>query len=195
MNVVQPIRDPAVVDAIRDYLKLTSLRNYIFFSLGVYSGLRVSDLLSLQVSAVRGQTHISILEAKTAHTRRAKKKRRFIIHPELLPDLRRYIEGMNDEDYLFPSRQRKRHNGMKGEPFDRSTAYKMLQDVAQRFELKDIGTHTMRKTWGYHLYMRDPRNLALLMEMFGHSDTAITLRYLGLTQDAMDDAIRRLSYT
>lgn len=194
MNAVQPIKDPAVVDAIRNYLKNTNERNYIFFSLGVYSGLRVSDLLSLKVSAVRDQFYIELLEQKTANTRKRKKKKKFIIHPSLLPDLSRYIEGMEDDEYLFPSRQRKR-TGKGGEPFDRSTAYKMLKDVAKRFGLKDIGTHTMRKTWGYRLYKDDPENLALLMDMFGHSETSITLRYLGLTQEAMDEAIKRLSYT
>lgn len=193
MNAVQPIKDPAVVDAIRNYLKNTSERNYIFFSLGIFSGLRVSDLLSLKVSAVRDQIYIELLEQKTANTRKRKKKKKFIIHPSLLPDLSRYIEGMEDDEYLFPSRQRKR-TGKGGEPFDRSTAYKMLKDVAKRYGLKDIGTHTMRKTWGYRLYKDDPENLALLMDMFGHSETSTTLRYLGLTQEAMDDAIKRLSY-
>lgn len=195
MNVVQPIRDKKVVEGIREYLRLRSERNYIFFSLGVYSGLRVSDLLNLQVGTVRGKTHIELLEQKTMNTRKKKKKKRFIIHPNLAADLARYVENMADHEYLFPSRQRKKLSGAKGEPFRRSTAYKMLNGAARQFGLTEIGCHTMRKTWGYHLYLDDPTNLALLMDMFGHSDQTTTLRYLGLTQDVIDLAIRRLSYT
>lgn len=185
MNFVQPIRDPNVIEAIKQYLKLRSMRNYLFFCFGIYSGLRVSDLRMLRVGMVRG-THINILEKKN------KNKKRFIIHPKIKKDLDNYILGKNDDEYLFASRQIKTKSRLRGQPIDRSTAYKMLNDVARHFDLKEIGTHTMRKTWGYHLYKQDPQNLALLMDMFGHSDPTITLRYIGITQDMMDAAIIRL---
>lgn len=185
MNYVQPIRDPKVIEAIKQYLRLRSMRNYLFFCFGIYSGLRVSDLRSLKVHMVRG-THVKLREQKN------KNLKRFIIHPEIRDDLDRYIEGKKDYEYLFPSRQIKTKSRLRGQPFDRSTAYKMLNQAAKHFELTDIGTHTMRKTWGYHLYMQDPRNLALLMDMFGHSDPSVTLRYIGITQDMMDAAILRL---
>ena len=186
MNFVQPIRDPKVVEAIKKYLKLRSLRNYLFFCFGIYSGLRVSDLLTLRVGMVR-DTHVKLTEKKN------KNRKRFIVHPAIKEDLERYIADMDDDDYLFPSRQIKTKSRLREQPIDRSTAYRMLNDAARQFELEEIGTHTMRKTWGYHLYSQDPRNLVLLMEMYNHSDTAITLRYIGVTQDMMDAAIIRLS--
>lgn len=186
MNFVQPIRNPDMIEAIKRYLKIRSLRNYLFFCIGIYSGLRVSDLLTLRVSTVRGKTHINVLESKT------KSKKRFIIHPSIAEDLKLYIYDKKDHEYLFPSRQIKSKSRLRGQPIDRSTAYRMLNDVADHFELNEIGTHTMRKTWGYHLYKQDPRSLALLMEMFNHSDPTITLRYIGMTQDMMDAAILKL---
>lgn len=72
--------------------------------------------------------------------------------------------GMDDNDYLFPSGQKKRKTGVTKDPFDRSTAYKMLNDVARVFDIKEMDCHTLRKTWGYHLYNDDPKSLALLME-------------------------------
>lgn len=185
MNFVQPIRDTEVIEGIKQYLKSRSLRNYLFFCFGIYSGLRVSDLRSLKVGMVKG-THVIIQEQKN------KNKKKFLIHPSIRKELDRYIAGKRDEEYLFPSRQIKKKTRLRGQPFDRSTAYKMLNDAAREFGLTEIGTHTMRKTWGYHLYSQDPRNLALLMEMFGHSKETITLRYIGVTQDMMDAAILRL---
>jgi integrase len=186
MNFVQPIRDPKVIEAVKQYLKLRSLRNYLFFCFGIYSGLRVSDLRKLRVGMVRGSTHIQIQEQKN------KNKKRFIIHPNIRYDLEIYIKGKKDEDFLFPSRQIKKKSRLRAQPIDRSTAYKMLNDVARHFGLREIGCHTMRKTWGYHLYKQNPHNLALLMDMFGHSKSEITLRYIGINQDLMDAAIVRL---
>ncbi|MFD2442920.1 tyrosine-type recombinase/integrase [Bacillus sp. CGMCC 1.16607] len=188
MNFVQPIRDPKVIEAVKQYFKLRSMRNYLFFCFGIYSGLRVSDLRMLRVGMVRGTTHINLLEKKN------KNKKLFIIHPSIMGDLEKYIAGKMDNEYLFPSRQIKTKNRLKGEPIDRSTAYKILNDAARHFGLKDIGCHTMRKTWGYHLYKQDPHNLALLMDMFGHSKSEVTLRYIGINQEWMDAAIVGLPY-
>ncbi|WP_274362741.1 tyrosine-type recombinase/integrase [Paenibacillus thermotolerans] len=188
MNFVQPIRDPEIIEGIQHYLKLRSIRNYLFFTMGIYSGLRVSDLRQLRAGMVRGKTHVYIREKKT------KKEKRFIIHPAIRPELERYIEKLNDNDYLFPSRQIKKKSKLRKQPLDRSSAYKMLNKAARQFGLTEIGTHTMRKTWGYHLYMKDRRNLALLMEMFNHDQETTTLRYIGFTQDMMDAAILELSY-
>ena len=186
MNFVQPIRDPQLVEAIMRYFRNRSIRDYLFIGLGFYSGLRVSDLRTLRAGMCRG-THIEIYESKT------KKRKRFIIHPDIRDELHKYIANMNDDEYIFASRQKKR-NGVPGLPISRSRAYQILNKAAKHFGLVDIGCHTMRKTWGYHLYRQDPRNLALLMKMFNHTSETVTLRYLGITQDMMDDAIVRLKY-
>ncbi|WP_416149486.1 tyrosine-type recombinase/integrase [Salipaludibacillus sp. HK11] len=185
MNFVQPIRDPYIIEGIKEYLKLRSMRNYLFFCFGIYSGLRVSDLCKLRVSMVKG-THINIKEQKNGN------KKKFIIHPKIRQDLENYIEGRRDDEFLFASRQIKKKSQLRGQPIDRSTAYKMLNDAAREFGLKEIGCHTMRKTWGYFLYRQDPNNIALLMQSFGHSKSSTTLLYIGLTQDMLDEAIVRL---
>lgn len=68
-------------------------------------------------------------------------------------------------------------------------AYKILREAADYVSLDGIGTHTLRKTFGYHFYQqyKDP---ALLQEIFNHSSEEITLRYIGVNQDMMDRAIR-----
>lgn len=185
MKKVQPIRDERIIDGMKHYFRIRSLRNYLFFCIGIYSGLRVSDLCMLRVEEVRG-SHVSLTEKKNKHAKR------FIIHPSIREDLDRYISGMSDGDYLFASRQRKKVSRIKYQPIDRTTAYRFLNEAAREFGLKEIGCHTLRKTWAYRLYMQDPKNLALLMDMFGHSDPRETLDYIGLTQDMMDKAIMSL---
>lgn len=50
---------------------MSSYRNFVLFEIGINTGLRVSDLLSLKAKDVRGKLHLNITEAK------AKKKRNF----------------------------------------------------------------------------------------------------------------------
>lgn len=70
-------------------------------------------------------------------------------------------------------------------------AYKILSGAAAEFGLDEIGTHTLRKTYGYHMYMQT-KNIALVMEIFNHSSEKVTLRYIGgVNQDAMEKAMTR----
>ncbi|CAM3707109.1 tyrosine-type recombinase/integrase [Cohnella lubricantis] len=200
MKFVQPIRDKALIVQIKNYLKVRSFRDYLMFSMGIHSGLRISDLLNLQVWQVRGQLHVTFVAEKTKNRRRKRRKeKKFIIHPDYREDLEVYIRDMPDDAYLFASRQRKR-DGKSGLPICRETAWKMLSKAAKHFDLQEIGCHSLRKTWGYHMIMGSPPEemnyvMALLMEAFGHETQEETLRYLGLTQDTLDRMILRLSFT
>ena len=80
MNTVQPIRDMNTVMDIARYLKQNNERDYVMFTIGIYSGLRVSDILKLRVKDVRGKDYIAMREKKT------KKEKRFIINKNLTPE-------------------------------------------------------------------------------------------------------------
>ena len=177
MNFVQPIRDPEQIQQLKGYFKEKSLRNYILFIMGINTGLRISDILKLKVGDLNG-SHISMREMKTG------KQKRIHITAALRRELKWYIEDMEDYEYIIKSRQG------KNQPIGRSMAYKVLSTTAAKFGLEEIGTHTLRKTFGYHMYMQT-KNIALLMEIFNHSSERVTLRYIGVNQDAMDKAMTR----
>ncbi|MEC5308779.1 site-specific integrase [Bacillus thuringiensis] len=177
MNFVQPIRDPEQIQQIKEYLKEKNARNYILFVMGINTGLRVSDILKLKVGDVQG-SHISMREMKTG------KQKRIQITSSLKRELKWFNEGREFEEYLLKSRKGKNH------PIGCSMAYKILKSTAAEFGLDKIGTHTLRKTYGYHMYMQT-KNIALLMEIFNHSSEKVTLRYIGVNQDAMDKEMNR----
>ena len=52
MYFVEPIRNPDMIKAIERHLKEKNERNYILFLIGIYCGLRISDILQLRVSSV-----------------------------------------------------------------------------------------------------------------------------------------------
>jgi len=49
-----------------------------------------------------------------------------------------------------------------------------------------IGTHTLRKTFGYWAY-KDGKDLSLIQKLLNHASPAVTLAYIGITQDELDD--------
>lgn len=185
MKFVQPIRDPQKIEAVKEYLNLRSERNYILFVLGINTGLRIGDILQLKVSHIKG-SHIDIVEQKTGKSKTVK------INQALRDALDIYIQGKPDNEYLFRSRYRKHKTGVLEDPIDSSMAYKMLRNAGLACGIVDIGTHSLRKTYGYHIY-RKKRNVALLMDMFNHSHPSITLRYIGINQDTQDEAVDDLN--
>ena len=178
MNHVQPIRDISKIEEMKNILKRKNYRDYFLFMFGINSGLRISDILRLRVKDVKGQIHISLKEKKTGKAKRLK------INNSLQNEIAQYIKGMNDDDYLFPSR-----NGQGVKPtITRVRAYMILNEAARVAGISEVGTHTLRKTFGYHFYQKT-KDVALLQEIFNHSAPSITLRYIGINQDIIDSAI------
>ena len=65
MNTVEPIRDVGDIEKMKSYLLASNYRDYLLFVLGINTGLRISDLLKLKVSDIRGKFHIVVTEKKT----------------------------------------------------------------------------------------------------------------------------------
>ncbi|WP_016991701.1 site-specific integrase [Lysinibacillus boronitolerans] len=182
MKVVQPIRDLDLIKEIAQFLKEKNERDYVLFAIGIYTGLRIADMLKLKVADVKDKTHIEIHEGKT------KKLKRIKLSPDLNRILKGYIAGKEDKEYLFKSRQG------NGGPISRERAYAILKEAANEFRLKNIGCHSMRKTFGYFMYESTGHDVALLQELFNHSSPEITLRYIGINQDSHDKAIDTLKF-
>lgn len=178
MKYVQPIRDKKKIALMKTLLKEKDEKYYIMFLIGINVGLRISDILQLKVSDVYHTTHINIRETKTH------KAKRFLINTQMQYEFEKYIEshGLNDDDYLIQSR--------KGEnqPLQRNRAYVVLNEIASEIGLEEIGTHSLRKTFGYWHY-EQYKDVALLQHIFNHSSAAITLRYIGINQDKMDNSV------
>ena len=86
---------------------------------------------------------------------------------------------LSGKDYLFGSK--------KGGHITRVQAYKILREAAEAVGIQQFGTHSMRKTWGYHSYLASKHNIGLIMDMFSHSSEQISLRYIGINQEQKDE--------
>ena len=175
MNFVQPVRNLEKVDKMKEFLRNKSERDYIMFVLGITVGLRISDILSLKKEDLL-KTHIDIVEKKT------RKRKRVKIPGYIKKELFAYVNQLTDGSYVILSRQG------TNKPIDRSTAYRILREAADHVNLKEIGTHTLRKTFGYHYY-KQTKDVAMLQELFNHTDQSTTLKYIGINQDLIDEAM------
>ena len=150
-------------------------RNYMLFYIGINVGLRISDILSLKNYNFNGE-HINITEKKT------KKERKIPILPKVRKRIDSYITKNKITGYMFQNKN--------NEKLSRHTAYRIMKKIQKRFSLEDLGTHTLRKTFGFHFYDRT-NDIATLMIIFNHSSEAITLKYLGIQQDLIDKKMKK----
>lgn len=178
MNTVEPIRDIEKIEQIKVYLRSRSQRNFIMFLLGINSGLRISDILVLKVSDVKNRDFVILSEKKT------RKDKKFLLNETLKHELKGFIAFKEDDEYLFSGKR------AGDKPLDRTTAYKIINEAARAVGIKDrIGTHTLRKTFGYHFYQKT-KDVALLQYLFNHSSPSVTLGYIGINQDVADKALK-----
>lgn len=176
MSVVLPIKSLAKLKEFKHYFRQRSARDELMFLIGICTGLRLGDILRLRVRDVQG-TYIAIKQQKTG------KRKYLYIRPELKRTLRDYCRGKDGQEFLIVSRRG------NNKPIGRSMGYKILRQAGEQLGVEHVGSHSMRKTFGWHLY-RQTKDVALLMEIFGHANQGITMRYLGILQDEIDKAIR-----
>lgn len=189
MNTVEPIRDIKKINAMKKILKSDSLRNYLLFVTGINTGLRISDLLKLRVYDVLDNNG-NIKDSITIREKKTGKEKKFAINKSVAHALQEYFDELKRTDkdlFLFKSR--------KGEnsPISRIQAYEILNKVAKDIGINDeIGTHTLRKTFGYHARMNGTP-IEVLQKIFNHSAPSITMRYIGITKDELENVYLSLN--
>ncbi len=181
MECVEPIRSKEQINAIKHYLKNHNLRNYLLFVLGINSGLRISDLLSLKVDDVKEIDRIILRERKTG------KSKDFPLSDACKDAIEEYLKDTNiGNNWLFKSKKGDR-------PITRIQAYRVINKAARMIGIKEaIGTHTLRKTFGYWAY-KNGADITQIQKLLNHSTPNITLAYIGITKESLDNIYKNLN--
>lgn len=178
-------------------------RDNMLFIVGINFGLRVSDLLTLRFSHLiddqfRFKTTFPILEKKTKNTRKVQKNRYITINDAVVDAVTLYLENTDNvrlSDYMFRGESNRCGNDNK--PMHRNSVERILKEVGTALGIEaHMATHTLRKTFAYHQMLmsnNDPRKLLLLQKMFGHSTSAQTLDYIGITGEEIEAAYMELN--
>ena len=169
------------VKRLLSILKIKNERDYILALFGFYSGLRISDILPLKVIDLKGKTHIRVIEEKREY------KRDVVIPKKVKKEVDKYIEDKDPNEFIFKSRQG------YNRPISSTQAYRILNNAAEEAGIKvNIGTHSLRKSFAYHLYKKT--DIVYVQNVLGHSDISTTKRYLGIDLDEINLAISKLGF-
>jgi|TARA_R100000049_G_C1951706_1_gene100058 integrase len=183
---VQPIKDNKQVHKMLKILDDQNPRNALLFRVGLNTILRIQDILNIKVKHIfhpdgsfRG--YLSIFENKTKnHRRRIMKNVK--LNSLIRQELKKHVElfELDQDDFIFFSM----HN--PDNPLDRVQAWKILKTASREAGIKNFGTHSMRKTLAWNIYTQT-KDLALVMIMLNHKSPSVTMRYLGITQESIDN--------
>ncbi len=149
------------------------------FTIGINTNLRASDLLRLkagQVKDLKAGDTVEIREKKTGKARRITLNKTCINAIKSLLATKAY----QDDDYLFQSQRR--------HVLTVPSVHKLVKSWCSEINLKgNYGSHTLRKTWGYHQRVTFGVDLPRLMVCFNHSTQRQTLDYLCIQPEEIKD--------
>ena len=180
---VDPIKDLKDIKAIKKQLRHDSPRDYCLFVLGINTNLRAGDLLSIKVSQVQDLepgSEVVLKEKKTGKVRR-------ITMNESAVEAIRYLlnaPSFKDTGSLF--------TGQRG-TLTVPSVNRLVKGWCSAINLKgNYGSHTLRKTFGYHQRVQLNTSIPELMVMFNHSSQRQTLDYLCIQSEEIKDAYMKL---
>lgn len=108
----RPIKITDQVLDIQDYLKYKNERDYVLFILGITTGYRTGDLVTLKARDIREaikKSEFTIFEGKKKNSKNIREKNRNPRSVEIIPKvaklLKDYIKDMKDYEYIFKSRK------------------------------------------------------------------------------------------
>jgi integrase len=174
---VDPIRKRKDIESIKKLLG-DDPRNSALFTIGINTNLRASDLLRIRVGQVRDLKpgdEIELKEKKTGKSRRITLNKACVQAIQRLLASRPYA----DDDLLF--------TGQRG-PLTVPSVHRLVKGWCRAINLKgNYGSHSLRKTWGYHQRVTFGVDIPRLMVCFNHSTQRQTLDYLCIQPEEIKD--------
>lgn len=198
-NPILPPELPQVYEALAAF----PLRDQTLVTLGLNTGFRVTELLSLDVGHVWEGDHVrSHIRVTRAKLKGGKGRRKKTITSRTVPlnetaalSLQKYLFArfgsgpMKLDEPLFPSR-------MHGKRINRCRANVIVHEVLRRAGFKNLdayGTHSMRKSFCQAIYRITNHDLNMTRAVMGHSNVSTTQKYLFVDETEMQNAVLGLS--
>lgn len=194
-QVVLPIKDDQVLKDVQNTLLnnfKAGRRNLTIFQVGKATLLRVSDVLRLKQIDVFDD-YGAIKQNAYIHDKKTGKRNVLYLKP-VQNDLAIYQQWLRRNKYygntewLFPSITRPQKH------IDERQFYNVMSKVGDLLDIPYLGTHTMRKTGAYRVYIQSNYNIGLVMRLLNHSSEAMTLAYLGLDQTSREQMLDQIDF-
>ena len=186
--------DEEVREVSRSFWGEHARRDKALFLLGVRSGFRISELLSLRLRDVwQAGRLVDRVAIERRHMKKKLEGRTVLLHPEAKAALADWLQELGNwreplpETYVFQSR--------KGDnsPITRVQAYRILHEACDSCEMTGkLGTHSMRKTFANKVYDALDNDLVKTQRALGHRNVNSTVQYLSFREEEIDEAILSL---
>ena len=182
---VEPIRDPAKLRKIERMLA-ENPRNYALFVVGCNTALRASDLVNIRIGDVRHLQPGDSWTVREIKTRRFRKDRRITLNKKAHRAVQALLDTLPEERRadtmpLFQSLR-------GGAKLTVGHVHKLVKSWCRQVKLPgNYGSHTLRKSFGYHQRVSFGVGLAELVDVFGHSTQTETLEYLCIQPEEIRD--------
>jgi integrase len=178
--MVDSIKDLEFLEKFKNELRKINYRNYMLFVFGINTGLRVGDIIKFKVNDIKSKSNVDIIEEKTG------KSKRIYINDELKTAITEYIETkkLQNDDFVFQT------SYDKTKSITANSMWRILKNTGRKLGVDNIGSHTMRKTFGYHFYNKT-KDIAMLQHLFNHSSATVTLRYIGITHESIENELKK----
>lgn len=166
---VEPIKTVKDIKSIKKLLA-DNPRDLALFVVGINTNLRASDLLGIRAGMVRGLKPMDEIELREIKTG---KRRRISLNGSVIEAVKALLasRAYQDKDFLFRSQ--------RGEVLTVPSLHRLVKGWCAAINLRgNFGSHTLRKTWGYHQRVTFGMGLPELMVCFNHSSQRQTLDYL-----------------
>lgn len=196
MKGTRPLTNAEICKVHSVFTGIYAERNRGLFVLGVSTGGRISELLSLRVGDVYQNGHaVTDLLFDKSIVKGGEVSRAVPVNV----DGRDAIEALicwHTDHYgdidpirpLFPSRQGNR-------AIDRKMAHTLLKTAFEAAGLNGkLATHSMRKSFAQRLY-EQTNDIYAVQEMLGHKNVATTQKYLGVNYASVRDAVEKMAFS
>jgi len=179
MAEVETIKKPDTIQLISHLLEIRCSRQMAdVWNIGLNLALRISDLLSIKFTDIQGDRLI-ITESKTGKLANIK------LNDKAIKSIKGIQQAHPMHIYLFQSYRSQQMINSLPKPLSRRSVTKAFAIVGEELKIK-LGTHSMRKSRGFFLY-QSTRDIGRVMRMLRHGSEAVTLRYIGITQQNIDN--------
>ncbi len=179
------ILSPKEIDSV--FKILESNRDKSLFGLGIYSGMRIGEIIRLQQDQVFTDEGVRY----QITVKRLKKKNTVYsdipIHPKLRQLLKAYRDEVRDDLWLFPSSE-----SVDGH-ISRARAHDILAGAFETLKLDGASTHSMRRSCLTYM-SRAGIPLRTIQEISGHSNLGQLQAYLQVDPEDKHRAIHVLKY-
>jgi integrase/recombinase XerD len=165
------------------------LRNACLMQVLYATGLRVTELVSLPVAAVRGDPQLLLVRGKGDKDRIVPLSRparaaitAWLAHRDAEEDLARIETGAKPSPFLFPSRGKEGH-------LTRIRFFTLIKELslAAGLDPARVTPHTLRHAFATHL-LQNGADLRAIQTLLGHADIATTEIYTHI----LDERLKRL---